>query len=396
MAAEREIWITGIGLLSSLGEGPEIHRKRLYDGDVPVVDTNSFPPYVVHPLAKVEYDRQIPKKGDQRQMEAWQRIGTYAAGLALTDAGVAGNADLLKNTDMIVAAGGGERDSAVDLALLNELRGSNDPDVTLNDGLMRNVRPTLFLAQLSNLLAGNISIVHGVVGSSRTFMGEESAGISTLQVAQARLATGQSEIMLVGSAFNAERLDLLLYHSLDGLCLKDEFIPVFAPGRPSGIAWASIGAFLVLESRIHAEARGARPAARLGTIYPSRAQREPGGIESAVSGLLKQAMGNVDPANTAIISAATGAEPATGEERRALLKTGLPVRSVTSRLGHGVEAAFPAAVAIAALAVKQGQLFPPMPNVPIEDKVAPSLRHAIVTSVGHWRGEGACLVEAVR
>src|SRR3712207_8516744 len=37
------------------------------------------------------------------------------------------------------------------------------------------LRPTLFLAQLSNLLAGNISIVHGVAGSSRTFMGEESA-----------------------------------------------------------------------------------------------------------------------------------------------------------------------------------------------------------------------------
>ena len=396
MAVDREVWITGIGLLSSLGEGPEIHRKRLYDGDVPVVDTKSFPPYVVHPLAKVDLDRQIPKKGDQRQMETWQRIGTYAAGLALTDAGAVGNAELLKKMDMIVAAGGGERDSAVDLALLNELRGSNDPDVILNDGLMRNLRPTLFLAQLSNLLAGNISIVHGVVGSSRTFMGEESAGISTLQVAQARLAAGQSEIMLVGSAYNAERLDLLLYHSLEGLCLKDEFIPVFAPERPTGIAWASIGAFLVLESRIHAEARGAHPAARLGPIYPSRARREPGGVEAAVSGLLNQAMGNLDPAYAAIRSAATGAEPATGEECRALLKNGLPVRSVTSRLGHGVEASFPAAVAIAALAVKEGRLFPPMPNVPIEDKVIPSLRHAIVTSVGHWRGEGAALVEAVR
>ena len=32
-----------------------------------------------------------PEKGDQRQMEAWQRIGTYAAGLALEDAGLKGN-----------------------------------------------------------------------------------------------------------------------------------------------------------------------------------------------------------------------------------------------------------------------------------------------------------------
>ena len=42
---------------------------------------------------------------------------------------------------------------------------------------MSDLRPTLFLAQLSNLLAGNISIVHGVTGSSRTFMGEEAAGV---------------------------------------------------------------------------------------------------------------------------------------------------------------------------------------------------------------------------
>jgi 3-oxoacyl-[acyl-carrier-protein] synthase II len=51
------------------------------------------------------------------------------------------------------------------------------PDAFLNERLMSDLRPTLFLAQLSNLLAGNISIVHGVTGSSRTFMGEEQAGV---------------------------------------------------------------------------------------------------------------------------------------------------------------------------------------------------------------------------
>ena len=33
------------------------------------------------------YDNQIPKKSDQRQMEPWQRLGIYAAGLALDAAG---------------------------------------------------------------------------------------------------------------------------------------------------------------------------------------------------------------------------------------------------------------------------------------------------------------------
>ncbi len=78
-------------------------------------------PYIVHPLAPVNFDAQIPKKGDQRQMEPWQRIGTYAAGLALDSAGAKGNAELLGRMDMIVAAGGGERDLAVDSAILSGL-----------------------------------------------------------------------------------------------------------------------------------------------------------------------------------------------------------------------------------------------------------------------------------
>jgi len=61
---------------------------------------------------------------------------------------------------------------------------------------MNDLRPTLFLAQLSNLLAGNIAIVHGVTGSSRTFMGEEPAGVDAARIALARIAAGQSDIAL--------------------------------------------------------------------------------------------------------------------------------------------------------------------------------------------------------
>src|SRR4051794_21868915 len=111
--APREAWITGIGIISSLGEGRDAHWQALNSGQ-PQANTEMFAPYIVHPLAAVDFDKQIPKKGDQRQMEAWQRIGTYAAGLALDDAGVKGNTELLSRMDMIVAAGGGERDLTVD------------------------------------------------------------------------------------------------------------------------------------------------------------------------------------------------------------------------------------------------------------------------------------------
>src|SRR5215510_13229390 len=190
--AARQVVVTGIGVVSCLGEGPEAHWHRLTT-TAPGADTVTFAPYVVHPLATIEFDKQIPKKGDQRQMEPWQRIGTFAAGLALDSAGAKGNAQLLAHMDMIVAAGGGERDEKVDTATLTGMPRAEKPGAFLNEQLMTGLRPTLFLAQLSNLLAGNISIVHGVTGSSRTFMGEELAGVDAVRIAHARITAGQSD-----------------------------------------------------------------------------------------------------------------------------------------------------------------------------------------------------------
>src|SRR5215471_18138062 len=143
--APRETWITGIGIVSCLGEGPDVHWQRLNEPP-PFPDMEQFAPYIVHRLAPIELDKQIAKKGDQRQMEAWQRIGTYVAGLALDSAGIKGNADILGKTDMIVAAGGGERDLAVDSAILTERMKGNDDPTLLNSRLMSDLRPTLFLA----------------------------------------------------------------------------------------------------------------------------------------------------------------------------------------------------------------------------------------------------------
>src|ERR1700756_943713 len=130
--APREAWITGIGIRSGVGEGLDAHWQAFTDTKR-VIDPESFPPFIVHPLAPIDFDKQIPKRGDQRQMEPWQRIGTYAAGLALDGARAKGKTDRLARMDLIVAAGGGERDCAVDAAILTGLRGAANPGAFLND-----------------------------------------------------------------------------------------------------------------------------------------------------------------------------------------------------------------------------------------------------------------------
>ncbi len=241
----RETWITGIGIVSCLGEGLDAHWQGL-DAPPPTGDTTSFAPYVVHRIVPLEMDKQIPKKGDQRQMEPWQRIGTYAAGLALEGAGVKGKPEFLSRMDMIVAAGGGERDAQVDLNVAANVDKAAKAEAFVNERLMNDLRPTLFLAQLSNLLAGNISIVHGVTGSSRTFMGEESAGVEAVRVAHARIQANQSDLALVGGAYNAERWEVMLHFALGRRLARGAVKPVWERG---GMQLGTIGAFLVLEEK---------------------------------------------------------------------------------------------------------------------------------------------------
>ena len=392
----RETWITGIGIVSSLGEGPEAHWQAL-NKPPEHLDATTWPPYIIHPLAPIELDKQIPKKGDQRQMEPWQRIGTYAAGLALDNAGIKSDAGLLARTDMIVAAGGGERDAAADSAILSGLRKTDKPAIFLNERLTNDLRPTLFLAQLSNLLAGNISIVHGVTGSSRTFMGEESAGINAVRIAHARITAGQSDIALVGGAYNADQIGTLLTCAM-GRCLwKGDFRPIWARAAAGGgLTMGSLGAFLVIEEKSHATARGAKPLARMTAVLSEHGRRDPGAATATLERLWADFAPRLDGRVLAVISGASGVDPPTSEERAFLSgRGGVAVRETGSHLGHGVEGQFTMNIALAAITLGHGRLFPSFDPTGFERDMDSPVRQIVVTGIGHWRGEGLALIEAV-
>lgn len=399
MTPNRDVVITGIGLVTSLGEGNEAHWHALTSGVAPVINASITPPFPIHPTVVLDLDKQIPKKGDQRQMEPWQRIGVYAAGLALSDANIAGQPDLLGRTHMVTAAGGGERDIAVDEAIMSGLRNAPNKGAFLNERLASDLRPTLFLAQLSNLLAGNISIVHGVVGSSRTFMGEEAAGLDALRVMAARIRAGQADIGLVGGAYAAQRPDMSLIYSFASTLLKGNYLPVWErAGVGGGMVIGGVGAFLVIEARQHAEARGAQAYAKLGAICADRGPRSPGATMDRLNRMWGELSPQLGSGALGIVSGATGVAPATSEEHQFLSalgrSRGIAVRATGSRIGHSFEASAPANVAIAALALAQKGFFPPWGQDPVET-LGPTPEHMLVTSIGHWRGEGFAVVEPV-
>ncbi|MCB5174604.1 beta-ketoacyl-ACP synthase [Microvirga lenta] len=367
----RDVVITGIGLVSSAGEGLEPHVAALTGQAAPHVDTERFAPYPVHPAVALDWDRQIAKKSDQRQMEAWQKLGCYAAGLALEAAGAKEDAALKNRMHLIVSAGGGERDYAVDGQILTGLRQAENPGVFLNERLMGDLRPTLFLAQLSNLLAGNISIVHGVTGASRTFMGEESSGVDAIRVARERIASGQNDIFLVGGAYNAERPDVILIYEMGGFLWKKPYLPVRERTHEGGGMILGSGAcFMVLESREHAESRGAKALATVAGVTSDRGRRAPGSVGKALRAQAETLGARPD----VVISGATGVKGITEDEQAALteLAPTAAIHATGDVVGHTMEAQAPIGVALAAALIAEGRA-----------------GEALVTSVGHWRGEGA-------
>ncbi|MGE0284201.1 MAG: beta-ketoacyl-ACP synthase [Rhizobiaceae bacterium] len=391
--SDRDVLITGIGLVSCLGEGPDAHWRALNDpGAQPIVNSERFAPYSVHPLPAIDWNLQIPKRGDQRQMETWQRLGTYCAGLALDDAGIKTDEALCASMDMVVAAGGGERDEAVDAQILEASTARNDREVLLNEKLTTELRPTLFLAQLSNLLAGNISIVHKVTGSSRTFMGEDGAGVAAIETAAARIRSGQANHVLVGGAFQAEHSDMLLGYELGGFLHRGPWKPVWQRdgAEGGGLVSGSGGCFLVLESREHAEKRGRQAYAKIDAVASNRIRRSKEDLKAGVSGLLDQLALPDGP--LLAVSGASGAHVATAAEKSALgERSDIAVRAFNSRTGHLKEAQFPFAVALAALAVSHQAAYPAF-DCAVEKAFDGTPSKALATAIGYHVFEGAALV----
>ncbi len=219
-------------------------------------------------------------------------------------------------------------------------------------------------------------------------MGEEAAGVDAARIALARIAAGQSDIALIGGSQNGERKDLLVLYEFGNFNLTGKFTPVWMRAENSGFALGSGGAFLVIESRAHAEARGAKPYARLTNVVADMARRkQPGEVKATLERLWSK-VGKLEN-DGAIITGATGAEPATSEEQAFLGEhPGFAVRATGTTFGHTMETQFPLGLALAALSISRGKLFSPNDPSGLEVEMSTPPTQIVVIGAGHWRGEG--------
>jgi len=161
----------------------------------------------------------------------------------------------------------------------------------------------------------------------------------------------------------------------------------------------SVGAFLIVEAREHAEARGARAYARLADVRTDQSRRRPGDVAAKLGRQLDALIPAGEPAS--VLSAATGAMPATAEERELLgqlIAAGRvdTVRAVGTMLGAATSATVPAAAGLAALAIARQGFYRPVDGTGFETPKGAAPRRIAITSAGMWRGEASAVVTAIK
>jgi len=212
--------------------------------------------------------------------------------------------------------------------------------------------------------------------------------------AVSRISHGQSTHLLVGGGYNAERPDLFLNMELGHYLARntDETVAERMADNP-GMIPGSAGVFLVLESAEHAKARGAKPYAKLSSVASDLGSRDEAETKQRLMTMMDDL--KIEPStSTAVISGATGCEGITKWEFEALrgrLGMEAPIRAYTNMIGNPLEANFPFAIALASLALKDDSFYPAFEGSEKPVKLNPST--ILVSTAGHYRGEGITLVE---
>jgi len=370
-----DVLVTGLGLLSPYGEDFSEVFDRSHDCE-PVDGADA----VSIPIVEYQIERQVKERRTRRMMGPMMASAAYAAGKALDSSGLRDEAGILKKADLVVACGPGERLPKFDDKIAERvMTRHSEKDLALNRALVDVLKPTHFLTQLPNLAAANIAMEFGLTGTSRTFVGEDSAGVAALSTAIRRIAAGFSNVALIGAAANSEcdyrKVGLseagFFSGANNGLLLAENL---------ETYRFGSCAVFLVLESRRHAEARHARA---FGRIVCGNDDDGSGNLE--VSRLIEAVAGS----GKATFSGSIGVSDRWHVEEETLSSLGMspsctPTWLYANKFGHTSEANFILGVALACATLDRGVL----PNVfGNQGDVASQCDSAVVTNWGLF-GDG--------
>jgi 3-oxoacyl-[acyl-carrier-protein] synthase II len=398
----RRVVVSGIGVITAIGEGRDLFWTALREGRCGVSPVTRFDTrlYDVHNGAEIHtfnpehYMRRLPTDEIGRASQ----FAIAASRLALDDAAIDPVAVMRGRIGVSIGTTSGEPQfiEALDDALM-----AGRPQTI--DGRFVREYP-------SHVLAVHVAAEFGLRGVAVTIATACAAGNGALAYAFDAIRAGSADVMLAGGTDAFSRITYAGFARLGAIA--PERCQPFDSGR-KGMIPGEGAAMLVLESREHAAARGARVYAEIGGFglscdahHMTSGHPAADGAVRAMELALRSA--NVRPEDVSYISAhGTGTQVNDRLETLAIKRTfgraayGIPVSSIKSMLGHAMGAASAIEAAACALAVATDCVPPTIglekpdpecdldyvPNIARQHRVSVALNNAYA-----FGGNNSCLL----
>lgn len=411
----RNIWITGIGMITPLGIGWKDSWNALCEGKPGIHAVRSFDPTGL----KTRIAGEVPDTFDTifasscrvpfpNRYARFTQFALLASQQAVEDAGLDLKREDKLRMGVSFGVGGGSFHFMLPI---------NDALIQKGTGLESVMDHHFIIKYMLNAAAAQVTIRLGILGPSITVSTACSSGGYAIGVGVDWIRSGRADIVLAGGTDSTlNRLVFHAYNQIGALSTSND-LPERA-SRPfdrqrDGFVMSEGAAVLILEEEEHAKRRGAsRYASLLGYASTSEAYNvvapRPGG--EGIVPTLRQALADarVNPEDIDYISAhGTSTPPNDANETAAIKKVfgprayHIPVSSQKSMIGHSIGASSAIEAAVTALTIRHGILTPtinyehPDPDcdldyVPNQAREFP-VHYAISNAFG-FGGHNNCLV----
>lgn len=368
--AKRRVVVTGLGMLSPLGNCVDSSWKAILQGESGIgpithFDTEGFSTRIAGEVKGFEPTDYIPKK-ETRKMDRFIQLGIAAGMQALKDSSLEITADNAGRVGVAIGSGIGGL----------ELIESNHKKL-LGSG-PRKVSPFFVPSTITNMIAGFLSIMEGLKGPNLNIVTACTTGVHNIGVAARTIAYGDADAMLAGGAeASITPLGVAGFAAARAVSSRNDEPQVAS--RPwdkdrDGFVMGEGAGVLMLEEYEHAKQRGATIYAELigfgmsGDAYHMTSPPENGeGAAAAMQAALNDAA--IMPADVGYINAHGTSTPAGDVAEVRAVKSvfadaakAVPVSSTKSMTGHLLGAAGSVEAIFTLLALRD-QVLPPTINL---------------------------------
>ncbi|ANU36881.1 beta-ketoacyl-ACP synthase II [Vibrio scophthalmi] len=369
--SKRRVVVTGMGMLSPVGNTVESSWKALLEGQSGIVDIDHFDATNFSTrfagLVKDFNCEEYMSKKDARKMDLFIQYGIAAGIQALDDSGLQINELNAPRVGVAIGSGIG----GLDLI-------EKGHDALIEKG-PRKVSPFFVPSTIVNMVAGNLSIMRGLRGPNIAISTACTTGLHNIGHAARMIAYGDADAMVAGGSEKASTpLGMAGFGAAKALSTRNDE-PQKA-SRPwdkdrDGFVLGDGAGMMVLEEYEHAKARGAKIYAELvgfgmsGDAYHMTSPTPDGSggalaMEAAMrdAGIVGTQVGYVNAHGTSTpagdVAEIKGVKRALGEEGSKQVK----VSSTKSMTGHLLGAAGSVEAIITVLSLVD-QIVPPTINL---------------------------------